>query len=115
MDIFVWEGIDEDAVRYAEDGGGGADAEDQGEDSGEGKAGILAQLAKCIAEVLKKDLHGLSLKLVLALFRQENANPPFFTMYISEFFKVILIHSGMRFQRQSVDFNINMGPMCEKY
>jgi hypothetical protein len=57
--VAVGEGLEEDAVDYAEEGGGGSDAEGQGEDGGEGEAGGLSELAKTVAEVLKDGVHRL--------------------------------------------------------
>ena len=36
--VAVGEGLEEDAVDYGEEGGGGSDAEGEGEDGGHGKA-----------------------------------------------------------------------------
>jgi hypothetical protein len=41
-------------VDHAEDGGGHAHAESQRENHREGKAGRFAQLAKCVAQILKE-------------------------------------------------------------
>src|SRR5260370_36329761 len=41
----VGEGVDENGVNDAEDGAGGADAESEGEDGGQGEAGALAEFA----------------------------------------------------------------------
>jgi hypothetical protein len=43
--VAVGEGLEEDAVDYAEEGGGGSYAEGQGEDGGQGEAGGFAELA----------------------------------------------------------------------
>ena len=43
--VAVGEGLEEDAVDYAEEGGGCTDAEGEGEDRGQGEAGGLAELA----------------------------------------------------------------------
>jgi hypothetical protein len=43
--VAVGKGLEEDAVDDAEEGGGGSDAEGEGEDGGEGEAGRLAKLA----------------------------------------------------------------------
>jgi hypothetical protein len=43
--------IDEDGVDDAEDGGGGADAECEGEDGGDGEGGAFAKFAERVAEV----------------------------------------------------------------
>ncbi len=56
--VAVGEGLQEDAVDEAEDGGGGADADGKGEDGGEGEAGGAADLAEGVAEVLCKVRHG---------------------------------------------------------
>jgi hypothetical protein len=50
--VAVGEGLEEDAVDYAEEGGGGSDAEGEGEDGGEGEAGGFAELAEAVADVL---------------------------------------------------------------
>ena len=46
VDVLVGEGIDEHAVSDAEDGRGGADAEGQGENRGDGEAGVLGSWRK---------------------------------------------------------------------
>jgi hypothetical protein len=43
--VAVGERLEEDAVDYAEESGGGSYAEGEGEDGGEGEAGGLAELA----------------------------------------------------------------------
>jgi hypothetical protein len=55
--VAVGEGLEEDAVDDAEKGGGGSDAEGEGEDGGEGEAGGLAELAKAVAQVLQDGMH----------------------------------------------------------
>ncbi len=45
-------GVQKGGVDDAEHGGGGADAEGEGDDGGEGKAGIFEKLAEGVAEVL---------------------------------------------------------------
>src|SRR5437868_2376358 len=44
--VAVGEGLEEDAIDDAEEGGGGSNAEGQGKDGGEGEAGGLAELAQ---------------------------------------------------------------------
>jgi hypothetical protein len=55
--VAVGEGLEEDAVDYAEEGGGGSDAEGEGEDGGEGEAGGLAELTEAVANVLEERVH----------------------------------------------------------
>ena len=55
--VGVGEGLEEDAVDDAEDGGGGADAQGQGEDRGEREAGRLPQLPERIEQILSQVLH----------------------------------------------------------
>ena len=47
--VAVGEGFEENSIDYAEEGGGGSDAEGQGEDRGEGEAWGLAELAESVA------------------------------------------------------------------
>ncbi len=47
----VGEWVDQDGVNHAEDGACGADAESEGEDGGQDKAGALAEFAGGILEV----------------------------------------------------------------
>jgi hypothetical protein len=58
--VAVGEGLEEDAVDYAEEGGGGSDAEGEGEDGGEGEAGGLAELAEAVADVLQERVHAVT-------------------------------------------------------
>ena len=58
--VAVGEGFEEDAVDDREEGGGGSDAEGEGEDGGEGEAGGLAELAKAVAYVLQERVHGIT-------------------------------------------------------
>ena len=53
---------EEHVVDEGEDGGGGADAEGQRQDDGEGEAGCIAQLANGIAQILEQSLHDQSPK-----------------------------------------------------
>ena len=73
--VAVGEGLEEDTVYDAEEGGGGSDAEGEGEDGGEGEAGGLAELAKAVAYVLKERVHAVTLwcgtVFVLARLRPE--------------------------------------------
>ena len=55
--VAVGKGLEEDAVDDAEEGGGGSDAEGQGEDCGEGEAGGLAELAETVTDVLEERVH----------------------------------------------------------
>jgi hypothetical protein len=57
--VAVGEGLEEDAVDYAEESGGGSDAEGEGEDCSEGEAGGFAELAKAVANVLEDGVHRL--------------------------------------------------------
>jgi hypothetical protein len=58
--IIEWKGPQEDAFDEREDRSGGADAEGQGEDDGQGKAWRFAQLAKREAEILRESVQGSS-------------------------------------------------------
>jgi hypothetical protein len=49
--------VDEDGVDYGEDGGGGADAESQGEDAGQSETGTFAEFAAGVAKVRNYGLH----------------------------------------------------------
>ena len=55
------QGLEHDGVDEGEDGGGGADAEGQGEHGGEGEDRGEPHLAESVGEVLAKGLHGVSL------------------------------------------------------
>ena len=57
--VAVGEGLEEDAVDYGEERGGGSDAEGQGQDGGEGEAGGFAELAKAVTEILEDGVHRL--------------------------------------------------------
>jgi hypothetical protein len=50
----VGEGAQQDGVSHAEDGGGGADAEGDGEDGGDREDRASTQRAKCVGEVAKQ-------------------------------------------------------------
>src|SRR5579862_717296 len=57
-----WQRTQQNRVDQAEDAGGCADSESQGEDGGEGEARAFAQLAYGETKVLKKIVHGSSAK-----------------------------------------------------
>ena len=56
------EGLEHDRVDEREDGGGGANAESQGEHGGEGEDRGQAHLAESVGNILAQGLHGVSLR-----------------------------------------------------
>ena len=71
--VAVGERAEEDAIDDREDGGGGSDAEHQGEDDGRGKDRIAPQTAEGVAQVLEgsfEPVAGSLLSTLLAAFFQ---------------------------------------------
>ena len=58
LGVFVGVRIEENAVDDAEDGGGGANAEHQGEDGADSKAGRFEELPKRETQILHQGSHG---------------------------------------------------------